>query len=119
MISFQKKQRNRLCILFILLCAGAVYALLCRAGLGIPCLFQSFWGITCPSCGASRAALALLRLDFTAAVEANPLFALAIYPLGAFLFFQDMAVCIWNLAKGERRLSFLRYLCREKEESHP
>ena len=41
---------------------------------GMPsCPFRSLTGIPCPSCGATRAALALSRLDLVAAWISNPL----------------------------------------------
>ncbi len=56
--------------------AAMVYALLIRAGLGLPCLLHEITGLLCPGCGNSRAALALLRLDIRAALEYNLLFPL-------------------------------------------
>lgn len=59
-------------------CAGAagLYSLLARAGIWIPCLFRRITGFLCPGCGNTRAALALLRLDVPAAIQANCLFPL-------------------------------------------
>jgi hypothetical protein len=56
--------------------AIAVFYILGRRGIGIPCLFRSVTGWLCPGCGNSRAALALLRLDFSGALEYNMLFPL-------------------------------------------
>ena len=66
-------------VLVLLLSAGivlavAVFYLLARAGIGIPCLFRSVTGLLCPGCGNSRAAVCLLRLDIAGAFQANPLF---------------------------------------------
>lgn len=41
-----------------------------------PCLFHSWSGWPCPSCGATQAGLLLSQADLTAALAANPLFTL-------------------------------------------
>ena len=49
-----------------------------RLGAGLwPCPLKTLAGFACPSCGATRAALALARFDFAAALAVNPLAALA------------------------------------------
>jgi len=40
-----------------------------------PCLFRSMTGLPCPTCGSTRAVLALARLDLAGAVALNPLAA--------------------------------------------
>ena len=42
--------------------------------LEIRCFFNLLFGITCPGCGITRAYISLLRLDFAAAFEYNPMF---------------------------------------------
>lgn len=42
------------------------------------CFFRSVTGFPCPTCGGTRAALALARFDFPAAVHSNPLLTLAL-----------------------------------------
>ena len=51
------------------------------AGLLPPCLFRQWVGVPCPSCGATRAILALGRLDVAAAVAVNPLACAALVSL--------------------------------------
>jgi hypothetical protein len=41
-----------------------------------PCLFRSWTGLPCPTCGATRAAIALARLDPMTAWRSNPLVTL-------------------------------------------
>ncbi len=56
-----------------LLLAGCIYAWVCSwLGFGIPCLFRLATGLQCPGCGVSRMCIALLRLDFAGAWQANP-----------------------------------------------
>jgi len=49
------------------------------------CFFQSFFGIPCPGCGSTRAAVALLRGRFTEAIAFHPLIplSLALLPYAA------------------------------------
>ena len=73
----------------VLLGVGLLYALLCRlAGRAlVPCLFRLATGFMCPGCGVTHMCLALLRLDFKAAFQANPVVMVLLIP-GAVLFFQ-------------------------------
>ena len=71
--SFTKRHRTLLIGSAIALAAAGLYCLLARFGIGFPCLFYRFTGYQCPGCGNTRAALALLRLDFGAAFRLNPL----------------------------------------------
>ena len=58
--------------------------LLCLAGVGLlmflwqqfqlPCVLRSILGFPCPGCGLTRAWLAALRLDFSAAFTWHPMF---------------------------------------------
>lgn len=61
---------------------GAVLALVGYAlfvnffGFGLPCMYKQLFHIDCAGCGLSRAAAALIRLDFKAAFRYN-----AVWPL--------------------------------------
>lgn len=48
------------------------------AELAPACLFRSLTGLPCPTCGATRAVLALSRLDLSGALAFNPLAAVAV-----------------------------------------
>lgn len=74
-----------------LVCAAAVLLLAVVAGLYLwrpPCLFREWFGVLCPSCGVTRMADVLLRLDFSGAFWCNP-FMFCLLPLcGAYLFWE-------------------------------
>lgn len=53
------------------------------ARLAPPCLLREWAGIPCPTCGSTRAALALIRLDIVGAAAVNPLASVAIASLVA------------------------------------
>lgn len=53
--------------------AGAVLAAVAAFYLTIGCPIRFFTGVSCPSCGMSRACLACLRLDFAQAFHLHPL----------------------------------------------
>lgn len=65
-----------------LLAAGLGYALWVHiTGLALPCPFRAATGFLCPGCGVTRLCLALLRGDFAAAWQANPMLLLLLPPL--------------------------------------
>ncbi len=60
----------RVAALFV--CAGLLYAVIVKIlGRGIPCVFHDITGLRCPGCGMTHAMTALLRLDFSAFIQAN------------------------------------------------
>jgi len=50
------------------------------------CRLKSWFGIPCPSCGITRSALALAKLDFESALAVNPLATLgwSVFVIGGF-----------------------------------
>lgn len=76
--------------------AAAVFCILAKMGIGIPCLFYQITGWQCPGCGNSRAALALLRLDLKAALGYNLLFPLEFGYIGWVVFH-----CCRNYLQGK------------------
>jgi len=78
MISVMNVKKRR--ILFLLTmgaaaaAAVAVFYFLSQRGIGLSCVFYQLTGLQCPGCGNSRAAIALLRLDFAGALGHNLLF---------------------------------------------
>ena len=71
MLKFRKFVKENK-IIFIL--AGIFFAYV-AAGLAfhIPCFIREALGVSCPGCGMSRAALEVLRGDFSAALALHPL----------------------------------------------
>lgn len=81
--------RRHIILLLGALLAAAVIAIFyvpAQYGIGIPCLFRSITGLECPGCGNTRAAFALLRLDFGAAFRYNPMFFVEFFYLAWVLF---------------------------------
>ena len=66
------KCRKRIWLAFLFLVYfTTVYLIMWKTG--ITCVFLHFLGVPCPGCGMTRALLAILRLDFVAAIKYNPL----------------------------------------------
>lgn len=61
-----------------------------------PCAFRSLTGIPCPTCGTTRAALALLNLDLAAAFAVNPLAALT----GVGFIVGGVLAAVWAVLRG-------------------
>ncbi len=60
-------------IALFLIAIGLAYAIFIHfTGLGIPCVFRKITGLKCPGCGVTHMCTALLRFDFRAAFDANP-----------------------------------------------
>ena len=58
----------------ILLLIGTLYAVWWRlTGIGIPCIINLLFGVKCPGCGITHAAVALTHFDFAGAFEYNKL----------------------------------------------
>lgn len=89
-----------------LLGIGLTYALLCflTGGPILPCPFHLITGLYCPGCGATRMCLALLRLDFSAALHANVVLCLLL-PFAAVM---GVQMAVRYLRTGERNLSPLQ-----------
>ena len=79
-----ERKRRLLTVGGALLGLGLVYALWVRlTGLAIPCLFYTVTGRLCPGCGVTLMCLALLRWDWAAAWNANPVLLLILPVLAA------------------------------------
>ena len=86
----------------LILGIGLAYALFVRlTGLALPCPFHLVTGLLCPGCGVTRMSLALLRLDFAAAWQANPALLLLLPVLAGLL----GQVALRYVKTGQARLS--------------
>ena len=86
----------------LILGIGLAYALFVRlTGLAVPCPFHLVTGLLCPGCGVTRMSLALLRLDFAAAWQANPALLLLLPVLAGLL----GQVALRYVKTGQARLS--------------
>ncbi len=54
----------------------------------VPCLYNKIFNIHCPGCGLTTAFINLLKLDFRAAWNLNPLIYIVI-PFGSYLIIRD------------------------------
>lgn len=80
-------------------CIGALFvAWLALYLLDIGCVFRLMTGIPCPGCGMTRAWLAALRLDFSAAFAYHPLFW--VVPIAFALAFVREEVASSKLKRG-------------------
>ena len=72
--SVQSRRKNAVVWTLMLLAGGLLYGLLAMSGIfSFPCPLKLITGLDCPACGITRAALAVLRLDFQAAFSLNML----------------------------------------------
>ena len=78
--------------LIVLLIFAAVVAVMYI--LKAPCVFELLLGVQCPSCGMTRAWLALLRFDVVGAFEYHSLFWTL--PVVAVFFWLDGKLFKWN-----------------------
>lgn len=109
MTSEAKHRLKRLLLLAgLILVIGLAYAVFVRlSGLSIPCPFHAVTGLLCPGCGVTRMCLALLRLDFAAAWQANPVLLLLLPVLAALLIRQSVRYVKTGRSTLSRRESAL------------
>ncbi|WP_277219137.1 DUF2752 domain-containing protein [Peptoniphilus vaginalis] len=77
-----KKDRKSLLVFIVMV--SIIYGILQFFGITCPIKFMT--GISCPSCGMTRAYLSLLRLDFKSAYYYHPLFVLPALGLIIYIF---------------------------------
>ncbi len=86
----------------ILLIIGVLYAIWCNiTGFGIPCLFKLVFGIKCPGCGMTHAAVAITHLDIAGAFAYNKLSVTVVPLLIVILLIQE----IRYIRTGNRKIN--------------
>ncbi|MFZ2539067.1 MAG: DUF2752 domain-containing protein [Oscillospiraceae bacterium] len=93
-----------------------VYIFICQKGYGIPCLFNEIFDIVCPSCGASRAFIAIILGEFQSAIGFNPVFTLALYPILFILLLQDIFVAIQRVIKKQDEISIIEFVFKFRQK---
>lgn len=73
MVEIQKKRICRLLLVTAACCAGGCVVLFVflRTGVSVQCPFHLLTGLSCPGCGNTRAAAALIRLRFAESLRYN------------------------------------------------
>ena len=65
--------------LYIVYMIGILYAFIyIKFSIGIPCIFHEITGLYCPGCGATRATISLIKLDFYQAFRYNIIVVISI-----------------------------------------
>lgn len=91
-----------LVVLAVVLCAnGKIY---------LGCMFFEEFGIICPTCGATRATLAMLRGNIISAIEYNAFYSLVILPFVIFLILEDLYVIITRCVFKKTRISLIEVM---------
>lgn len=72
-----------------------------RIDICIPCLWTTIFNVHCPGCGMTTAAINLLKLDFTAAWEANPLAFVVLPAIAYFAVMDFLTFRTHQLSKAE------------------
>jgi hypothetical protein len=73
----------------------------------LPCVFKAVTGLPCPTCGATRAVVALSHGDWSSALRLNPLVVLAVAGWTAWL--------PYGLATGARAGRRVRVACSSRD----
>ena len=83
----RKRQHKALAFTAVLGLAALALAFLASRGIAVPCLFHRLTGLLCPGCGNTRAAVALMRLELSAALSYNLFAPLEFFYIGWVYFF--------------------------------
>lgn len=76
----------------------------------IGCYWNETYGILCPSCGVSRAIIAILHFNFSLAIRHNLLFTCIVFPLFALLLLNDIYIILKRLFFSQKDISWLEIL---------
>lgn len=71
------------------------------------CSWNEKYGILCPSCGATRATLAIIKGNLFKAIEYNIVYTTAIFPAIVFLILDDITFIFLRLFKVTKKRSLI------------
>lgn len=74
------------------------------------CDWNEKYGILCPSCGATRATLTVLRGNILKAFEYNLVYTIAIFPIVCIFILEDVVMIVLRIFKLTRKRSLLETL---------
>lgn len=77
----------------LLICAFTYAAFCLRTGYGIPCLFYTVTGLSCPGCGISRMFLNICKMQWYEAFISNPVIFMLL-PFAAIYILRRMVIYI-------------------------
>lgn len=88
---FKKSMIFILCVMVLLVAILGYGYVNYKYGIGFPCMSNKIFGINCPGCGMTRAAIAMMRLDFGEAIKYNA-FSIILLPM----LFIGAVLVIWE-----------------------
>lgn len=73
----------------------------------ILCFWNERYGILCPSCGATRATLSILKGDILKAFNYNLVYTISIFPLACIFIIEDVIMMLLRILKITKKRSLL------------
>lgn len=74
------------------------------------CVWNEVYGIICPSCGATRATLSILRGNILKAISYNLVYTIAIFPIIFILILEDVLMILLRIFRLTIKRSLLETL---------
>ena len=74
------------------------------------CNWNEKYGILCPSCGATRATLLIIKGQFLEALKYNTLYVVTLFPLSIFLIADDIIIMFARLFKITKKRTLIEIL---------
>ena len=81
----------------------------------LSCDWNDKYGILCPSCGATRATLSIIRGDVLKAIDYNLVYTVAVFPLIVILIIEDILMILLRRFKSTKKRSLVETLFDIKE----
>ena len=98
-------------VIILLITIGVTMIILAKKGMGIPCIFNKLTSLECAGCGNTRAAIAMLKLDFKSAFNYNPLSFLEFFYLAWIFIFSAINYIKGIGLKYQFPLPIIDYIC--------